>query len=363
MRISYEEARNYEPCTIQEDYMSDENMYDEMLFDNDYTYEDNHNYGNYKREKTLMDYIPNYDPFDLSSTIPEDVLEEAQRNYLADEYKMTDDCPVHVFRYGDTLEIITSSNRADGKSFQHIKNLPGNKYMNMKTGQVHQKRKHKKRIVNQSAQELERLIKKHFVNSNGYFITLSYDYFMETNTRVKEDYTKFYDKLVGYYKRKFNLKLVYIRILETTEPLTPEENQDWHIHLFVKAQNGTDLKITKEQIQKMWGYENVFVSYVSKAVGLAENSNKLCNLLFDDKNRISIIDNNNLSKYYARKEKIYTCSEELEHPKKITMTAAEAQAIAADFKKTDDNISKYEMGDGKSRHVVNVVRYETYKKI
>ena len=159
------------------------------------------------------------------------------------------------------------------------------------------------------------------------------------------------------------MKLVYIRILETAEPLTPEGNKDWHIHLFVKAQNGTDLQITKEQIQKLWKHENVFVSYISKAVGLEENSNKLCNLLFDDKNRISILDNSNLSKYYARKEKIYTCSEELEHPKKITMTAAEAQAIAADFKKTDDNISKYEMGEGKSRHVVNVVRYETYKKI
>lgn len=343
------------------------------------------------KERRKIKYNRIFDPFDFEGksqpTTEEDIEKEKLRG-IAELFDTSEDCPVKTIEYGGTVEVITSYNRADGKGFKKIKNLPDNQYQNLETGKIYSKQKHEKRSetsceFKNSVKELERLIELNFVGSNGYFITLAYDSYDTKADEVQKDFEKFYHRFHYYYGKRTNTKLVFIRVLEPRE--TPEEEleqeatttffteiingfletyavvevtEGWHIHFLVKAKDGTDLKIAKKQIAKMWGNDNVYVCPISKSdVGSSKK------VYENEKYSISIFHNiYGLMPFYNSGVKLFTCSQNVKRPVVHKMTRKEMKEKVAGYDCQYDYITRIEKFKKMHSYMINAIRHEKYKK-
>lgn len=323
------------------------------------------------KKRRKIEYNYTFDPLDFESPLDlltEENIEKEKLRGIAELFDTSEDCPVKAIEYGDTIEVITSYNRADGKGFKKIKNLPGNKYQNLETGKISSKRKHEKRSefpfkFRNSVSELERLIELNFIGSNGYFITLAYGFNYVKVDEVQKDFEKFYHRFHYYYGKRTNTKLSFIRVLEPkeiseefAEEFAEEIIEGWHIHLLVKAEDETDLKITEDQIAKMWGNDNVYVCPISKS-GVV-SSEKICK---NENNSISVLHmENDLMHFYNSNTKLFTCSQNIKRPIVHKMTRQEMKETVTGYDCQYDIITRFEKG--KIPHLINAVRYEKYKK-
>lgn len=305
------------------------------------------------KKRRKIEYNYEFDPLDFEGTseptTEEDVEKEKLRG-IAEIFDTSDDCLVKTIEYDDTVEVITSYNQVNGKGFKKIQNLPGNQYKNLETGEIYSKQKHEKRsespsTFRNSVKEIERLIRINFAGSSGYFITLAYECYILEADKVQKDYEKFYSRFLYRYGTKTNTKLLFIRVLEPS----PEDVEDgWHIHFLVKAADGKNLNITKEQIIKIWGDNNVSVCPISKSNPYSD---------------ISVFyDTDGLMPFYDSGMNLFTCSQELTRPDVKTMTRKEMKAKVAGYNRTSDHITIFEKRKKMSSHPLNAVRHETYQK-
>lgn len=385
MRLSKEQLKEFiadgtiEDATIEEEYEIQRK--EEML----------RLLGYKKRRKIEYNYT--FDPFDFEGTsrpTTEEDIEKEKLRGIAELFDTSEDCPVKTIEYGGTVEVITSYNRADGKGFKKIKNLPGNQYQNLETGEILSKQKNEKRSetpyqFKNSVKELERLIELNFVGSNAYFITLAYDFYDAKADEVQKDFEKFYHRFHYYYGKRTNTKLVFIRVLEPKEmreeelekeledemPITAfaeiifdstetsaeeEVAENWHIHFLVKAEDETDLKITEKQIAKMWGNDNVYVCPISESdVGSSKEIYK------NENNSISVLHSRNeLMPFYNSGVKLFTCSQNIKRPVVHKMTRQEMKEKVAGYDCQYDYITRFKKG--KIAYLINAIRHEKYKK-
>ena len=298
-----------------------------------------------KKKEIVIDF----DPFDFSPNAVDNISEEMQEQLiLRDAIGIfdTENCRVKVIEYGDTVELITSFNGASRNNFKDIKNLPGNRYEDTKTHKIYDKQKHEKREESpcefmKSVETLRRLIELNFSKKDGYFITLGYDYNMPTVIKAQEDYQKFYNKFSYYYGRRTGSKLLYLKVLE------PTKQGSWHIHLLIRAEDGKNLEISKEQILKMRKHKNIEVFPIAE---------------IDESNIAVLYSPNRYLPFYKSSTKLFTCSQELERPIKKTLTNAEGKEMVAGYNKLNDYTANFTLGRGRSNHIVNIVRYQTFKK-
>lgn len=282
----------------------------------------------------------------------------------SDAYKLSS-----VIEYGNNVDVITPSNRASGEWFKKIRNLPDNKYVDLETGVIKERKKNETRVqsisnLNKSLSDLRRLIIANFTDCDGLFITLAYDDYMEDYSVAQKDYNRFYNKFKYYCKSKLNIeKLLFIKVVE------PKASGSWHFHILVKSENGSKIKISEDRLRKMWGQKSVSVKPIDNAKGLAYY---LGNLTVNYKNNFSededydildilAKDTYDRRKYYKSGMRLFSSSAGLKRPAVTRMTKAEAMNKVADYEKVYENVKEIRIGE-KNDKLVNVITYETYEK-
>lgn len=152
-----------------------------------------------------------------------------------------------VYKCGNVVELVTSANRTD--SIARYQRRPNGEYIDLETGEIKKcSTSRTKRIDNipslhSSFKQLRRTINTNIEgNESEKFVTLTYGKPMKDNKQAYEDFRRFVSRTKYRYK-----DLGYIAVLE------PQENQNWHFHVFLKNMNGEKLYIPKEELEKLWG--------------------------------------------------------------------------------------------------------------
>lgn len=347
-----------------------------------------------QREMHRAKSIPVFNPFDFSQEIPErvppewhipnDSPEELSKPRIVSHSgkglcDIPEDCPAKVLEYGNTVEIITSSNRSTGEALSKIRRISADEYINTETGEIKKYKKNKKNKnrlqpmavseFNKSVRKLKRLIIGNFSNNDGIFLTLAYDSYMPDYTVAQKDYTKFYDKLKYYCKTHLGIKkLLYIKIVE------PKASGSWHFHILLKAQDGTPIELTEDWLRTKWEQNSVSVKPITNVKGLAfylGKSTKTSNIHFcdyDEENEdgIFVISDKydpKRRKCYASGMHLYSASQELKRPSQKTMSQEEARIKVKDYKLTDKRYSIVRYRSRQSGYrILNTTNYETYEK-
>lgn len=154
--------------------------------------------------------------------------------------------PCFVYKCGNVVELVTSSNRIDTVSrYRRRKN---GEYIDLETGEIKKySTKRTKRIENlqslhSSFKQLRRIINTNIVgDSSEKFLTLTYGYPMTDTKQLDDDFRRFWKRL----KYRYN-NLGYIAVIE------PQENKNWHLHVFLKNMSGEKLYIPNEVLDKLW---------------------------------------------------------------------------------------------------------------
>ena len=160
------------------------------------------------------------------------------------QYRIHNKSIVKAYRYGDNLEITTSS----GTHRQVIKVLPGRKYKNLITGKVHdmslssESRKDNIKALRRTMSRLRRLISHNFRGGNSeLWVTLTYANKTLNPEVVYEDFKIFIRRL-----RKQHFDLEYINVIE------PQASGSWHCHVLLKTKDNSHLYIPNKILAEAW---------------------------------------------------------------------------------------------------------------
>lgn len=160
------------------------------------------------------------------------------------EYRIHGASVVKSYRYGNNLEITTSS----GVHRQVIKVLPGKKYKNLITGKIYsmnnvaKTREDNQKALRRTMSRLRRLIAHNF--QGGFaelWVTLTYSEITLNPDIVYMDFKLFIKRL-----RKLYPKLEYINVIE------PQASGSWHCHVLLKTRDNSHLYIPNKVLADAW---------------------------------------------------------------------------------------------------------------
>ena len=305
--------------------------------------------------------VPEFDPLDFDST-----LEETSITHGNGLCEMPSYCRAKLIEAGKYRKIIVSSNNSTGNGLQKIRTLSNNRYLNLETGEIKKRKRKEKRIetisnLNKSINEVRLLIYTNFIDVDGFFITLAYDSYMPDSDKAQKDFGKFMDKLRYYYKKRHDLTLCFLKIIE------PKESGSWHFHILIKSDNGKPLNMTQELIRLMWQQNNVKVSRITNGEGLASYlGSGTCTYTDNDNFSISMLGNKKCTHsrraFYKNGMRLYSKSQNLKVPTETIMSQTEAYKAVADCKKINENHTLVKKKSARGEYILNAVNYETYKK-
>ena len=168
------------------------------------------------------------------------VMTKVAINTKPDDNTMTKVC---VTNHITEMKTVNNSHNV----LSRFKRLNNDEYVDKETGEICQyqhKEKSKARNLNNSFERLRQLINANFTCSiNELHVTLTYREKMDCFDTVSKDFKKFWGKLRYHYP-----DLEFIRIFE------PQHRGSWHIHLLLKCSTFTNLFISKDEIEKLWGH-------------------------------------------------------------------------------------------------------------
>ncbi|SDB04585.1 hypothetical protein SAMN02910293_00227 [Streptococcus henryi] len=160
------------------------------------------------------------------------------------EYRIHGASVVKSYRYGNNLEITTSS----GVHRQVIKVLPEKKYKNLITGKIYsmnnvaKTREDNQKALRRTMSRLRRLIAHNFQGGfSELWVTLTYSEITLNPDIVYMDFKLFIKRL-----RKLYPKLEYINVIE------PQASGSWHCHVLLKTRDNSHLYIPNKVLADAW---------------------------------------------------------------------------------------------------------------
>ena len=151
-----------------------------------------------------------------------------------------------VYICGNVVELLTSANRVD--PIKRNRKRKNGEYIDLETGEIKKySTKRTKRIENtqslhSSFKQLRRIINTNIEGGDSEkFLTLTYGYPMTDIKQLDDDWRKLWKGLKYRYS-----DLGYIAVIE------PQENGNWHLHVFLKNMSGEKLYIPNELLDKLW---------------------------------------------------------------------------------------------------------------
>lgn len=152
---------------------------------------------------------------------------------------------VVAYRYGTKLETVT----ATGNPIP-VKKLNADEYMDS-NGNIKKFKKSETRAdgissVGKTLKRLRRLISANFNGgSSELWVTLTYAENVTDTSVVYQDFKNFMKKLRRKYAK--NRSLEYINVLE------PQRRGAWHMHLLIKTDDGSHLRVENDDMRRLWG--------------------------------------------------------------------------------------------------------------
>lgn len=225
------------------------------------------------------------------------------------------------------------------KVLGHVKRVSKTQYKDLKTGDIKnyavltesERMRNKKINLGNTFEDLRAIIRANFQceGTNQLFITLTYAQNMQSQTRLLQDFMKFYKRL-KYAIPEHDFE--YVAVME------PQGRGAWHVHLMLKSTNHGILYIDNRETSKIWGHGftttdrlksddlgNYYTAYFTGLIGGAssdEDDNKSEDVYKNEREMTGM----ELSKarikgarlcMYPAGFRLYRCSRGIERPKKI----------------------------------------------
>lgn len=271
-----------------------------------------------------------------------------------------DDRRASLVTYGDMAEITVCFNHTNGNGLKNIRKLPGNKFLRTDTGEIFEGKKNSTRTesnhnLNKSIQMIRKTILDNFKDSEGQFVTFTYNCAMKDYENAKIDIKPVLD--VFRYR-----KLDYLWVIE------PKIDGSWHYHILVKPKKSTDFELEEKHLKKAWTHGSIYIEPITTVEGLALYLGHTTDTdeVKDDEQGIFMLTDNKYTKkrrsYYPSGAQIYDSSRGIKKPKKAYMSYGEAKEKIKGYKQVNSCCKVVRQGNTNGSHVVNIVNYETHKR-
>ena len=151
---------------------------------------------------------------------------------------------VVAYRYGTNLETVTATGNP-----MPVKKLNADEYMDS-NGNIKKFKKSETRAdgldsVGKTLKRLRRLISSNFKGgASELWVTLTYAENVTDTSVVYKDFKNFMKKLRRKYAKTRSLE--YINVLE------PQRRGAWHMHLLIKTDNGSYLRVENDDMRRLW---------------------------------------------------------------------------------------------------------------
>jgi len=278
------------------------------------------------------------------------VYKEEINNYIPNNNTIVD-----VYQVGNILEVKGIERKCSNLS--DFKKLNNHQSINKSTGEIIEHKNNDNciddRNMNNSYNELRRLIINNFSGCCGLHIVLTYKYEMRDVNQLSIDFKNFWKRFRYKYKG-----CEYIAVKE------PHSNGVWHMHVLIKSNNQKFLYVDSKKLENIWG--NGFVK-----VERINNAEKLASYLTVLKKNVPEKDievNDNLSKkqkllkYYPRNVRLFNYSKGIKKPLRKTMTFGTLMrsmgGVIPEYSKT----LSIQYNDGENIYEVNKIHYLKFRR-
>lgn len=270
-----------------------------------------------------------------------------------EKVKITSADDITICITNDIIDVRITRKR-NTKGFSDIVRIDKDRYMVKSTGEIKEyshSEKSKEMITDNRRKSMNKKFSylRQYINMNfrgddcERHITLTYAEPTEDMAKCKNDFKKFWKRLIYHYG-----EMEYIAVFE------PHKRGTWHIHVLVKDDSVQKLNLSKKEVERIWknGYIRISDFKKHNDIGLYFHTllGEECSV--DKKNKSSRLE------YYPLHTKIYTSSKGLEKPSLLHVDKEELKEIIGNRKPSFEQGYSIRMCD--TDHEVNRIGHITY---
>lgn len=264
-----------------------------------------------------------------------------------------------VYQCNHVVDVISIQKRS--RSISHYKRISKTHYCDVRTGEVFEYQKQKKRSqsLKDTFIQLRRLINNNFTGKHSeLMLVLTYSSYMDNAEQLYQDFRKFWLRFKYHFPPS-----EYICIIE------PQASGSYHLHVLVKAKDGSRLFVPKVQLDQLWGHGGTYVRRITDVDNLgAYFCSYFTNLDYFEGTKIQekypsakMLVKNARLRYYPPNLKIYRCSKGIQRPHPITLPFSEVKRLVGDSQPVRQAAKQIIAVDSKgTEHELNAVEYRQY---
>ena len=269
-----------------------------------------------------------------------------------EEVRITSGDDITICITNDIIDVMTTRKR-NVNGLSDIMRIDKDHYVIISTGEIREYARTKeseglsharRKSMNKKFSYLRQYINMNFKGEDcERHITLTYAEPTKDMSKCKNDFKKFWKRLIYHYE-----KMEYIAVFE------PHQKGTWHIHVLVKDEKVQHLRLSKKNVEEIWG--NGFVKITN-----LKNHNDIglyFQTLLGDEKYVDKHKKSSRLEYYPLHTKIYTSSKEMKKPTFLHIDLEELKEIIGNRKRCFER--SYSIRMCETNQEVNRVNYITY---
>lgn len=242
------------------------------------------------------------------------------------------------------IEVVIVEKRS--KNLQHFQKYSQYAYIDKRTGEIKEYKKHDSLNRNRSFTKLRQYINANFTGQeNEIFLTLTYANPEYERLKVAGDFKKFWKKF-----KYHNKNCEYIAIFE------PHQTGAWHIHMLIKDFHQKYLYLDINQCNVLWAHGYIYVEKIRNNDNIGAYFTAICGQSSRDVSPGTKVER---IKWYPRFSKCFSHSAHIQKPSYRVMKYSEVQNLV----KNSCEVFSKSIAISENDTVLNHIVYKQYNSL